>query len=187
MYLDAKVVAVGGSDKSRADAFASKYGLLALESYEAVASHPEVDLIYICTLHPRHLDSVKAAISSKKPILCEKPLAHNARDTRAILQLAGDSGVFFMEAMWSRYFPALQRIRKEVKEGRIGRILSFDAKLGYSPDPALVRNATAVHGASALLDVGIYPISMASFLLGPEKPSRVSSIAVLRNEYVFPN
>lgn len=174
----AKVVAVGGRSEERAKEFAQKWKVPnAYGTYDGVAQDREVELIYVCTLHPEHLEAVRAAASAGKAILCEKPLAHNARDAAALVALAQEAGVFFMEGMWARYFPAVQRIRKEVKEGRIGEIIAFDAKLGYKPDPTLPRISQVECGASALLDVGIYPISMASMMMGGEEPTEIKAHA----------
>ena len=173
-------MAVGGSSLERAQSLASKFAIpRAYGTYQELASDPEVEIIYVCTLHPQHKEAVLAASKAGKAVLCEKPLAVNAADAEAMIATARRNGTFFMEAMWSRYFPTVQKIRALVKEGYIGEVVSFDAKLGFQADYSLPRLAAKEHGASSILDVGIYPVSMASALMGPAAPLEVQSVGRL--------
>jgi dihydrodiol dehydrogenase / D-xylose 1-dehydrogenase (NADP) len=164
----------------RAKTFASTFNIpRAYGSYQDVANDPEVEIIYICTLHPHHKAAAKVASDHGKAILCEKPLAMNATDAEAMIANARKNGTFFMEAMWSRYFPVIRKIRSLLKEGRIGDVVSFDAKLGIFANPEHSRNISRDHGASSLLDVGIYVITMASMVMGPGAPLEIHSAGKL--------
>lgn len=179
-------MAVGGSSLERAQTLASTYSIpRAYGSYDEVASDPEVEIVYVCTLHPAHKPAVIAASGAGKAVLCEKPLAMNAKDAEAMIGVAHANGTFFMEAMWSRYFPAIQKIRSLIKDGRIGEIVSFDAKLGYLADMNMPRIGSKENGASSILDVGIYPITMASMVLGPEAPIDIQSTAKMHKSGDF--
>jgi dihydrodiol dehydrogenase / D-xylose 1-dehydrogenase (NADP) len=182
IYLlkDARVVAVGGGHLDRAQKFASTHNIpRAYGSYDEVAADPEVEIVYICTLHPHHKEAALAASNRGKPVLCEKPLALNAKDAEAMIANARKNGTFFMEAMWTRYYPLTQKIASLVKQGRIGEVVSFDAKLGFQANFDQPRLGEKSHGASALLDVGIYVLTMASLALGPGAPKEIKAVGQL--------
>lgn len=180
LYLvDAKVVAIGGSSKKRAEEFASEHGVArSYGSYEEVAADSEVEIVYVATLHPKHKEAALTVIKHNKPVLVEKPLAMNASDAADMIDAAHKQGVFFMEAMWTRYFPAIQALRQVVKEGRIGDVLSVDARLGFRAGDNKRLNEVS-QGASALLDVGVYTVACASMFLGPGAPEDIQAVAMM--------
>lgn len=177
MNEDAKVVAVGGSDEGRAKAFASEHGVpKAYGSYDAVIQDPEVEVVYVATLHPYHREAMEKASAAGKAVLCEKPLALNAKDAEAMVEAARKNKTYFQEAMWTRYYPATNDLRALLKEGRIGEVISLDAKLGFLAPPNTTRLTQKSAGASALLDVGIYVLTYASMVFGPEAPAQIVSV-----------
>ena len=175
----ATLAAVGSRSKDKADAFAAEFGASrAYGSYAEVAADPEIDAVYIATPHTEHAAGAKLCIEHDKPALVEKPFTVNSDQARAVIALARERGVFLMEAMWSRYFPIMGRLRELIADGKIGapRMLQadFGFRGGFNPksrlfDPSL--------GGGALLDVGIYPISLATMIFGT--PDRVTGLATL--------
>ncbi|RED58592.1 Gfo/Idh/MocA family protein [Cohnella lupini] len=174
----AELVAVGGRSKEKAEEFANRFG--AARSYgscEELATDPEVEIVYIGTLHPAHKENALTLIRGGKAILCEKPFTMSAAEAREIVELARERGVFVMEAMWTRHLPPIAKVRGWLREGRIGetRLLKaefgFDA--GWNPESRLLDPAK---GGGTLLDAGIYPVSFASLVFG-EQPSRILSSA----------
>ena len=164
----------------RAQAFATKNDIpRAYGTYEGVCSDAEVEIVYVGALHPQHKVAAMKASEHGKAVLCEKPLAMNASDAEAMMSCARAHGTFFMEAMWTRYFPLTQHIRSIVRDGQIGQIVSVDARLGFAANHDQPRLGAKEHGASALLDVGIYPLALASFALGPDAPLEVHSVGRL--------
>jgi predicted dehydrogenase len=176
---DAKLVAVGSRTQAAADAFANEFGAPRRHaSYEALAADPEVDAIYIGTPHPFHKDNSLLCLNAGKAVLCEKPFTINAAETREVIRVAREKKLFLMEAMWTRYLPAIIRAREMIASGSIGEVrmlvADFGFRTGFNPkgrlfDPAL--------GGGALLDVGIYPLTLASALLG--SPAQIASAAHL--------
>jgi predicted dehydrogenase len=170
---DARLAAVGSRDEGRAEAFAAPrraaHGAIrAHGSYRALVEDPEVDVVYIGTPHPDHAPSMMLALAAGKAVLCEKPFTVNRRQAQAAVELARRQGVFLMEAMWMRYVPAMVELKRLLGEGTIGEIVSASADFGFAAhlppghrcfDPAL--------GGGGLLDVGIYPLNFAAFVLGP--------------------
>ena len=169
-------VAVGSRTQASADAFAAELGLpRAHGSYAALLEDPEVDVVYVATPHPFHRGNAIAALESGKPVLVEKPFAMNAAEARDMASLARARGLFAMEAMWTRFLPHVRRIREWIAEGAIGEIVAVMADHGqwFPRDPAHRLFAPEL-GGGALLDLGVYPVSFASMLLGT--PERIVSL-----------
>ncbi len=176
---DAKVLAVGSRSIERANAFADKWEIpRRYGSYEDLVADSELDIIYVATPHPFHAPCSLLAIEAGKAVLCEKPFTVNASEARQVVEAARHKGVFVMEAMWTRFFPLMARLRDIVAAGEIGEVrlihADFGFRAGFNPEGRLFSPALAGGG---LLDVGVYPISLASMLLGT--PNRVSGLAVV--------
>jgi len=171
-----KLHAVGSRSKAKAKKFASVHGAKqSYGSYEALVLDEDIDIIYVATPHPFHMENTLAAINAGKHVLCEKPIAMNAKQTRRMIAAARKKGVFLMEAMWTRFFPAIIQVRKWLDKERIGKIIALEADFGICPmigpkhrllNPDL--------GGGALLDLGIYPVSFAS-LVYDDQPEKIIS------------
>ncbi len=175
----ARVTAIGSRSGERARAFADRHGVAtAHDSYDAVLADPAVDVVYVATPHALHEENVLAALGAGKAVLCEKPLGLTALQTDRMVAAARAAGLFLAEAMWMRCNPTLLRMVAAVQDGWVGDITGLRADLGFvaPPDPTS-RLRDPVLGASALLDVGIYPVALASWLLG--EPDTVTGAAVL--------
>lgn len=168
------VQAVGSSSKEKADAFVKKHAPSATPtlyaSYEEVYKDPDVDIVYIGTPHSLHLKNSLDAIAAGKNVLCEKPLTINAKQTEQLIAAAKAKGVFFMEAVWTRFFPicaALQKLLHQDKViGDISRIfVDFGLDMPIASLPPSARTADPSLGAGCLLDIGIYTLTFASLIL----------------------
>lgn len=168
--------AVGSRDLGRAKEYAEKYGFeKAYGSYEELAKDKEVDAIYVATPHPMHEQAVLTCLDHGKAVLCEKPFAVNARQAQNMISRARENKVFLMEAMWTRFLPAVQKAMELVKAGAIGRVRHISADFGFNsqvnPDSRLYDLKLA---GGSLLDVGIYPLSFCSLVYG-QQPDRIQS------------
>ena len=164
----AVLAGVGSRSLESAQAFTNEFGGTAHGSYEALAQAGDIDLVYVGTPHPAHAANVRLALEAGKGVLCEKPFTMNRAEAEQLVALAREKKLFLMEAMWTRYMPALAEVRRVVDSGEIGKVTQVIADLGFKADfghehrvfnPAL--------GGGALLDLGIYPLSIAVALLGP--------------------
>ena len=173
----ARLLAVGSRSQTKADDFGREFKLTrCYPSYEELVSDSEVDAIYVATPHSCHKDNTLLALSANKPVLVEKPFAINAREAEAVIRAAREKRLLVMEAMWTRFVPLYVRLRELLREGTIGPIQSIRADFGFQTDSAThPRLFDPSLGGGALLDVGVYPISLASMVLG--SPVRVSSEA----------
>ncbi|MGY2064623.1 Gfo/Idh/MocA family protein [Blastococcus sp. SYSU DS0619] len=170
---NARPVAVASRSPERADAFASRHGLdRAHGSYAAIIADPDVDVLYLATPHPQHHALALAALRAGKALLVEKSFTATTAGAVEVVDLARETGVFVMEAMWTRFQPAVVAVRELIADGAIGELRSVQADLGVAReyDPADRLFAMAL-GGGALLDLGVYVVSFAQMLLGT--PQRV--------------
>lgn len=175
----AELVAVASRSAERAKAFAADHGIArAHDSYQAILDDDGVDVLYIATPHPQHRAIALAALRAGKAVLVEKAFTVTPAATREIAATAAEVGRFAMEAMWTRFQPAIVRMCELIGDGAIGEVQSVQADLGVraSTDPE-DRFFNPVLGGGALFDVGVYPISFAQMVLG--KPSSVRAHGVL--------
>lgn len=165
----AVLAAVASRSQEGADAFAAEFGIpLRLASYEALADCADVDLVYVATPHSLHAENALAMLAGGKGVLCEKPFALNRAQSERVVASARERKLFLMEAMWSRFLPGLLEARRIVASGELGTVSQAHADFGFAAayDPQ-ARLFDPRLGGGALLDVGIYPLSIAAFLLGP--------------------
>ena len=175
---NAEVVAVGSRSDESAAAFAQTYGIERSHgSYDALYADPEVDAVYVATPHTLHTENSAAALRAGKAVLCEKPLTVTPAESRALLDVARETGGYLAEAMWTHFLPAVQTAREWVETGRIGQILHLKADFGYEqpydPDSRLFSPGLA---GGVLLDMGIYPVALAWWFLR-EHPEAISAVA----------
>ena len=170
------VSAVGSRTQGSADRFADEFGIRGRHAgYETLVADPGVDVVYVATPHPMHHENAILALSAGKPVLVEKPFAMNAAEAIEIVAVAREQGLFAMEAMWTRFLPHIGVVREWLAEQTLGEIVTVTADHGqwFAEDPAFRLFAPEL-GGGALLDLGIYPVSFASMVLGA--PDRIASI-----------
>ncbi len=176
----AELAAVASRSAERAAAFAAEHGIDRVHgSYADIVADPGVDVLYIATPHPQHLAVTLAALRAGKAVLVEKAFTVTPAATRQIAAVAAQTGVFAMEGMWTRFQPAVVRLRELIADGAIGEVRSVTADLGVrqpvDPDDRFFDPAI---GGGALFDLGVYPISFAQMLLGdPESVTATGTLA----------
>ncbi|RKP54210.1 gfo/Idh/MocA family oxidoreductase [Cohnella endophytica] len=172
----AHLAAVAGRSLEKAESFASEFGIAkAYGSLEELAQDPDIDIVYVGTLHPAHRDNAMIFLRAGKAVLCEKPFTINAGEAEELISYARENQIFLMEAMWTRYLPAIAQVRQWLAEGRIGEVRMVKADFGFDFEwQAGSRLLDPNLGGGALLDVGIYPLSFVSMVFG-EQPARVHS------------
>jgi predicted dehydrogenase len=177
----AGLYAASSRDKARAEAFAARYGFeKAYGGYQAVLEDPAVDAVYLGTPHVFHKEMAIAAFRAKKAVLCEKPVSINAAELTEMIAEARANKVFFMEAMWTRFVPPLAKVREWLKSGIIGEVRMAQANFCFSaPFNPQGRLYNRELGGGALLDAGVYPVSLASLVFGGKRPETINSLMYL--------
>jgi predicted dehydrogenase len=176
---DAELLAVGSRSQATADEFGARFNIpRRYASYEQVANDPDLDAVYIGTPHPFHKDNTLMCLRAGKAVLCEKPFAINTGEAEAMVRLAREKKLFLMEAMWTRFFPLMIKVRQMLADGVIGEVRMVQSDFGFRTDFNAEHRLFALElGGGALLDVGIYPLSFASMVLGA--PTRALGLAAL--------
>jgi predicted dehydrogenase len=172
-----EIVAVGSRSRAAAEAFGDEFGAPHRHaSYQALVDDPEVDAVYVSTPHPGHRGAALLAINAGKAALVEKPFALDAAEAREMIDAARRHRTFLMEAMWTRFLPHIQRLREILDAGTLGQAVYLTAQHGqwFAEDPRSRLFAPEL-GGGALLDLGIYPVSFASLVLGA--PARITAVS----------
>jgi len=164
----ATAAAVASRSAERAAAFAARHDIPRThDSYRAIVDDPEVDVLYVATPHPQHRAVALAALRAGKAVLVEKAFTVTPGATREIAGLAAETGVFAMEAMWTRFQPAIVRMRELIAEGAVGQVRAVQVDLGvHNPLDPDDRFVAPELGGGALFDLTVYPISFAQMVLG---------------------
>lgn len=167
---DAELVAVGSRRLASAQAFAAEHGgerVRAHGSYEELVADPDVDVVYVATPHALHLENARLCFEAGKHVLCEKPLTLATADAEEMVRLAAEHDRFLMEAMWTACHPGVLALRERLRSGELGTPRHLHAELGFRVDaPPEDRMFDPELGASALLDMGVYPLTFAHLMLG---------------------
>ncbi len=151
----------------KAAAYVEKFGgQAAYTDYESLLSDPKVDAVYVATTHNFHYENVKLCLEHGKHVLCEKPITLNAKQAGQLFDLAKEKNVFIMEAMWTRFLPAIQKLQELLRDGAIGEVRSVRADFcvgagEFSPESRMRNKALA---GGSILDLGVYPITFADIV-----------------------
>ncbi len=171
-----ELYAIAGRSIEKAKSFADEYCIeKCYGSYAELLEDSDVQAVYIPLPNGLHLEWVKAALKAKKHVLCEKPLALNAREAREMFDTARQNGVFLMEAYAYLHSPYMKSLRDDIKSGMIGDIDFVDTAFvtqGYDEDIRLYREL----GGGAFYDLGCYCTTMVLSLID-SKPSCVHAAA----------
>lgn len=176
-----EVALVHSRDESNAARFAGEHAIAAWTAdYEAVLSDDTIDAVYIATPIGTHFDLTRAALQAGKHVLVEKPIATTAAEATELFTIARAHDRFLMEGMWMKFNPAFQRLRDEIAAGLIGNPRNVRAGFAVPWPQDGARRWDPAQGGGALLDQGVYPITLAHTILGA--PTSVHARGVTRED-----
>lgn len=179
-----ELIACASNDMARATAWAERQSTLhnikyVYDNYDALLKNDDVHAVYVANTHNFHYESVKQCLQNGKHVLCEKPITLNAAQAKELCAMATANNCFLMEAVWTRFLPAIRMLQKLLSDNIIGEVLTVKADFSLNrklDESHRLRNKSLAGGA--LLDLGIYPITFASIVFG-EAPQRIQSAAVM--------
>ncbi|KAM9545470.1 trans-1,2-dihydrobenzene-1,2-diol dehydrogenase-like [Salvelinus alpinus] len=175
---DHQIVAVAARKLQDAQEFAKKHSIpQAYGSYEELARDPEIEVVYVGTIHPYHLPVGMLFMKAQKNVLCEKPIAMNLREVQELVASAKMNNVFLMEAVWTRFFPASLEIERLLSRGEVGEVKMVKADFGV-PLMHVPRAVEKELGGGALLDIGIYCLQFICMVYNGEKPECIQATGV---------
>ena len=164
LMKNAELIAVATSDKIRGKIFAKKYNIPFACTYKELYESNEVDVVYISTTHNYHYEQSLACLKNGKAVLCEKPITVNITECNQLIKVAKEQNIFLMEAMWTYFLPAINKAKQWIDEGRIGRLKVIQADFSYPMKKNMTgRMYNPNLAGGSLLDLGIYPISIANY------------------------
>lgn len=167
-----RLVAVASRDAERARAFAAEFesepgGIRIHESYDALFADPDVDAVYISTVHTQHVRLTIQALDAGKHVVCEKPLSIDHAGAMAVVEAARRNGRYLAEAYMYRFHPQIVRLAELIADGAIGEVQHVDASFAFRADlPAEHRLMNPELAGGGILDVGGYPVSAARWVAG---------------------
>ncbi|KAK3293412.1 uncharacterized protein B0H64DRAFT_212231 [Chaetomium fimeti] len=192
------VAAASSSSKERAGDFLTKVkapsSAKAYGSYHELVADPDVDIVYVATPHSHHFQNAMLALEAGKNVLCEKALTVTASQARKLVEAARTKGVFFMEAVWTRYFPLSIQVRDLISSGAIGNVYRTIADLSIGKDKAdgkidfadSHRMVNPELAGGALLDLGIYALTwvfQTLYHVQPEEQKEAPNVMAAINKY----
>ena len=187
---DAVLQAVSSRHEASAVEFADRFGITRTcfdnergKGYRQLIDDPEVDVVYVAAPHAQHYEISRAALMAGKHVLCEKSLTINAREAEDLIGIASARGLFLMEGVWTRFLPCVNRVWEIIACGELGEIHWVQADLGLqAPAGAGSRQWDPQAGGGALLDLAVYPLTLAVGALG--FPDGVSAVGTLTDDGV---
>ncbi|KAH6848364.1 hypothetical protein B0I37DRAFT_162513 [Chaetomium sp. MPI-CAGE-AT-0009] len=192
------VAAASSSSKDRAGEFLTKVkapsSAKAYGSYHELVADPDVDIVYVATPHSHHFQNAMLALEAGKNVLCEKALTVTASQARKLVDAARAKGVFFMEAVWTRYFPLSIQVRDLISKGAIGNVYRTiaDLSIGKEKDDGKIdfddthRMVNPELAGGALLDLGIYALTwvfQTLYHVQPEEQKEAPNVMAAVNKY----
>jgi len=169
------IVAVAARTHEAAQTFATRFNIPhACQSYDDLFKRTDINIVYIGSLNTSHCKLSLDAIAQGKHVLCEKPMALNSKEQEEVFKAAKAKNVFFMEALWTRFFPVVDRMREEIANKTIGDLNFFNSNF-ILPIKDVARCREKELGGGLALDVGIYPIQLACLAFDHEKPMKITA------------
>lgn len=179
-----QLAAVASRDLEKAKTFAEEFQAASYySSYEELVADPEIDVVYIATPHVFHLKNTIMCLKANKAVLCEKAFAMNSRQVDIMIEEAKKRKLFLMEALWTRFIPATEKLMELINTNIIGEIEKVQADFGFEADPNPEKRVfNKKLGGGSLLDVGLYPVYLSLLLLGA--PEKIKAKAQMTNQNV---
>jgi predicted dehydrogenase len=168
-----EVVAIASRERTRARDAAKALALpKAYGSYDELLNDPEIEAVYNPLPNHLHVPWTVRAAEAGKHVLCEKPVALSAEESKLLLEVRDRTGVIIEEAFMVRSHPQWLGVKQLIEAGRIGQLRAIQGFFSYfNRDPANIRNSPEM-GGGGLMDIGCYPITTSRFVM-QEEPLRV--------------
>ncbi len=177
-----ELYAIAGRSMEKSESFREKYGFQKVYgSYEELLADPGVEAVYIPLPNTMHYEWTLKALRAKKHVLCEKPIAPTARETREMFETARENGVYLMEAFAYQHSPYIAALCEEVGKGTIGEVRYMEAALitsDYVPGNIRMRRETL---GGCTYDLGVYCSSLILRVLHKE-PERIQAVSTFSPE-----
>ena len=177
---NARLLAVGSRDYSRAVSFAQDFGIERVYgSYTDLVGDPDIDIIYIASPHSHHAEHAQLCLNHGKAVLCEKALAINQHEVNQMIETARQNNRLLMEAFFVPHQPSYIEAKRVIESGTLGKIKHINSWFGFNKSPYDINHRLLNRelGGGALLDIGLYCVFDTLWFLGA--PTNISAKAHL--------
>ena len=170
----AKVTGVISGTPDKIKTWQAKYNIPDANCYnygnfDAIKNNPEIDAVYVITPNALHKDQVIRVAKAGKHVICEKPMAVNAKEGAAMVAACKDANVKLLVGYRMHFEPKTLEIIRMRNEGEFGKILFFQGLCGFKiGDPRQWRLNKQLAGGGSLMDIGIYAINGARYMVGED-------------------
>lgn len=139
------------------------------QTYEQIKSNPDIDAVYVTTPNALHHDQVLGIARAGKHVICEKPMALNAKEGAEMIAACKKAGVKLLVGYRMHFEPKTLEVIRMRKDGEFGKIRFFQGNCGFNiGDPSQWRLNKKLAGGGALMDIGIYALNGARYMIGEE-------------------
>jgi len=145
-------------------------------TYQDLLDDPEIDAVYISLANHQHCEWSIKALQAGKHVLCEKPIAMDAKEARLMAEAAKNNDRMLIEAVWTRWHPRFIRMVELVQSGAIGEIKAIDASFTFPGSLEGNYRLAPEMGGGSLFDVGPYPLHAWSALTQGNLKMKINSI-----------
>ncbi|MEO5581780.1 MAG: Gfo/Idh/MocA family oxidoreductase [Saprospiraceae bacterium] len=176
----AKLVGAISGTPSKLKAWQSKYNIPAkncynYESLDSIKDNPDIDVVYIITPNSLHKPFTLRVAKAGKHVISEKPMAINAREAQEMIDACRQAKVKLLVGYRMHLEPKTMEIIRMRKDGELGKPLFFQGLAGFRiGDPSQWRLNKALACGGSMMDIGIYAINGARYMIG-EEPSWVTA------------
>lgn len=175
--------AVGNRTHSKAVDFANKYNVKKVyDDYNQMFADPDVDIIYITTPHNTHIEFIRKALKNKKHVFCEKAITLNTDELTEAVELAKENGVIIAEAMTIWHMPLYKKLWDIVSSGALGKVQVIQLNFGSYKEYDMNNRFFNINLAGgALLDIGVYAISLARSFMQSQPNNVLSQVKMCKS------
>jgi len=170
----AKLVAVISGTPSKINNWQARYNIpekncYNYENYDNIKNNPDIDAVYIITPNALHKDAAIRVARAGKHVICEKPMAINAKEGEEMIAACKKANVKLLVGYRMHFEPKTLEVIRMRKDGEFGKILFFQGLSGFRiGDPAQWRLKKELAGGGAMMDIGIYSINGSRYMIGEE-------------------
>ena len=162
---DSEVLAIASRRIESAQKSAEQWNIPQACTPEELYSNPDIDIVYVAVPHQAHMEIAIDAMKHGKNVLCEKPAGVNEGDVQKMLESAKEQGVFYMEAVWTRFFPVMKKAIEIIRNGEIGDVRTIEASFSFrTADDDTSRLTDPNRAGGGLLDTGVYNLHLAHMI-----------------------
>jgi predicted dehydrogenase len=167
----ARLVAVCGRDENRIAEFAAKFEATGYADYDRFLNHPGLQIVNICTPNGLHAEQGVRAARAGKHVLVEKPIETTLEKADELIEACDHNGVKLGVIFQSRFLPAVQKLKRAIDEGRLGRLMAGDAYVKWYRAPEYYADSwhgtMALDGGGALINQAIHTVDLLRWMMGP--------------------